>query len=267
MQRLVLSPIPMQKMMDSIQADPLLAQPQAEMDLNPGNLCRSFDFEYLFGRTIQMFKRLGSLLELDKEATDAKSDNELSDVMIIAREQIEYYLSVTNLDKDRFMREKLEENSDGLMPIDVIMNCNRIKQLGVSADELLSCCSTSHFLIVDFEKRGIRPKTPYKRDARRKQRTIRMTGFSDGETANSIYELLEEVTAAPENVLLQYSYTDSGDRTFTGAVNVLYHTEEEADAAVAAELMFGGKRITAEYFSDYEKKLKHEKRHMKESRS
>ena len=213
-----------------------------------------------------MFKRLGSLLELDRQAeSETKNEVELTEVMITAREQIEYYLSAVNLDKDKFMREKTQESPEGFIHVDVFMNCNRIKQLGISSDELLSCCATSHFLVVDYEKQAIRPKTLYKKDSRRRQKTVRMTGFSASETANSIYELLVEVTAEPQNVLLQYSYDEAGGRVFTGAVNVLYFTEDAADAAVETSLMAGGQKITIEYLSDYEQKLKHEKKQAKKS--
>lgn len=204
-----------------------------------------------------MFKRLGSLLALDKEAEGGGETVELSQEMLVAKEQVEYYMSAVNLEKDKFMREQTENGEDNFINVDIFMNCNRIKQLGISSDDLLACCSVSPFLTVDFEKKGIKPRTPYKKDARRRQKMVRITGFHD-ETADSIYQLLSENAAEPQNVLLQYAIDDAGDRIFTGTAHVLFFTEDAADVAVSTKLMHGDRELKIELLEDYEKRIKNE---------
>jgi hypothetical protein len=204
-----------------------------------------------------MMKRLGSLMALDHES-EPQDKVELTEVMQRAKEQIEYYLSAVNLDRDRFMREQMQSNENGFIFVDTFMNCNRIKQLGISKDDVLLCCSKSPFLVVDFEKPGIKPKINYEPDARRRHKIVRISGFSPDVDSNEIYQIVGETTTQPHNVLLQYIYDDSGDRTFTGVAHVLYFSEEGADRAVETPLFMGGKAMGIERLLDYEQRVKRE---------
>jgi lupus La protein len=174
--------------------------------------------------------------------------------MLLGREQIEYYLSAVNLDRDTFMRNKMEEDEKGFIDVGVFLACNRIKQIGISSDDLLVACSHSHFL----EVRGtrIRPKTPYQKDARRRQKMVRISGFSPSETVDSVFDAVANTTLEPHNIMLQYTQNDSGERVFTGTAHVLYHTEASADAAIATPLYCGDKKMTIERLSDYDQRTR-----------
>jgi hypothetical protein len=176
--------------------------------------------------------------------------------MLRAKEQIEYYLSAVNLDRDSFMRSQVQSTSENFISVSIFMNCNRIKQLGISADDLLFACSHSPFLEVDLTTQSIRPKTPYRRDSRRKQKTVRISGFIQTETAASIFEMLSALTKPPQNVLLQYRQTDAGDRVFTGTATIVYFTETDAVNACETPLFCGDKKLTIESMDSYERRLR-----------
>lgn len=201
-------------------------------------------------------------MALDKEAERPEGEPiELSYEMMVAKEQVEYYLSATNLDKDKFMREQTENGEDRFISVDVFMNCNRIKQLGISSDDLLACCGVSRFLTVDLTRQAIKPKVDYKKDVRRKHKMVRITGFGKDETVDSIYDFLCENSAEPHNILMQYMFDDAGDKLFTGAITVLFFTEEAADAVVSAKLQHNGNNLKIEYLEEYEKKIKKQNKH------
>jgi hypothetical protein len=199
-----------------------------------------------------MLRRLGSLLAMDGDP-DPPPDIPLTAVMLRGQEQIEYYLSPANLDQDSFFRSQLNSNPDGFIPISVFLGCNRVKQLGITADDLLFACSHSPFL--EVRESAIRPKTPYRTDARRKHKTVRISGFSQGETAASIYAMLSELTKPPQNVLCQYRQ-DDGMRVFRGCAEVLYFSETDANAACEKEIFCGDQKLAIEPLDAYEQKLR-----------
>eukprot|EP01016_Furgasonia_blochmanni_P004456 TRINITY_DN11732_c0_g2_i7.p1 TRINITY_DN11732_c0_g2~~TRINITY_DN11732_c0_g2_i7.p1 ORF type:complete len:463 (-),score=172.26 TRINITY_DN11732_c0_g2_i7:111-1499(-) len=75
--------------------------------------------------------------------------------------QIEYYLSDDNLKRDEFFHEAITKNPDGYLNLELIMNCNKIKNLGVSRDDIVSAIKTSGKVEVDEKLTGIRRKNNY----------------------------------------------------------------------------------------------------------
>ena len=50
--------------------------------------------------------------------------------------QLEYYFSDTNLSRDTFFYEKINETNDGFIPVELFLNCNNIKKLGATIDQV-----------------------------------------------------------------------------------------------------------------------------------
>lgn len=208
------------------------------------------------------FKRLGSLLQLDAQAgSDSNEQFLMTNQMQRAKDQIEYYMSSTNLEKDKFFQNLTVNNQDRWIDASVFMGCQRVKQTGISLDDLLLACTKSHFLDVDTKRQMIRAKNPFVSDIRRKFRTVRMTGFPIDSTVDSIYDFLLANTAEPESVFLQYSRNDDNDQIFTGSANIVFYTEFAADAALSTPLTYNEKKILVQKITDYEKKKrKYEKK-------
>ena len=200
-----------------------------------------------------MIKRLGSLLALDKESESQTDAFEMSDTMQRAKDQVEYYLSSFNLDHDDFMRKKSTENEDGYIDVSVFIQCNRIKQIGISTDDLLKCCSKSHFLEVDFDNQRIRAKSKYVKDVKRIFRTVRIDGLPKETTVESLYNILIDETAEPESLILQHMKDEEGKILFNGTAIVTFFTEDAAFQALAAPLYFNGEKIKMVLLSDYKK--------------
>jgi len=60
------------------------------------------------------------------------------------KKQIEYYMGDDNLSKDEFFRKKIQEGKDGYMDLSFIMQCNKVKKLGVKIEEIVEAIKESN---------------------------------------------------------------------------------------------------------------------------
>lgn len=57
--------------------------------------------------------------------------------------QVEYYLSDGNLKRDTFFYGKIAEDKDGFVDIALFLNCNKIKALNATSEQIASECRSS----------------------------------------------------------------------------------------------------------------------------
>lgn len=74
------------------------------------------------------------------------------------RTQVEYYLSDANLQKDAFFYSKIQEDKEGYLDLDLIMNCNKIKTQGTSKDAIKAAVKDSQAVELDATGERIRRK-------------------------------------------------------------------------------------------------------------
>ncbi len=74
----------------------------------------------------------------------------------VIKKQIEYYLSDTNLARDRFFREQIETDKEGWVAITHFLNCNKVKALQVSSEKIAEACGDSTEVDVSEDKTKIR---------------------------------------------------------------------------------------------------------------
>ncbi|CAH8444881.1 unnamed protein product [Schistosoma turkestanicum] len=70
------------------------------------------------------------------------------------RNQIEYYFGDRNITRDRYLQEKM--TTDGYVPLEVILNFPRMKQLDASSNLIIHACRNSSVVEIDSEKGLIR---------------------------------------------------------------------------------------------------------------
>lgn len=73
------------------------------------------------------------------------------------KRQVEFYFSDENLTHDKFFNEQIVANDGGYVSFDVILKCQRIKNLKVTKESLLQALTGSEHLDVDGEN-GVRRK-------------------------------------------------------------------------------------------------------------
>ena len=74
------------------------------------------------------------------------------------RKQIEYYLSDANLARDNFFRDQIITDKEGWVSIGHFLNCNKVKTLKVTQDQIAEACKDSKELDVHDAKDKIRRK-------------------------------------------------------------------------------------------------------------
>ena len=74
------------------------------------------------------------------------------------RTQVEYYFTDGNLEKDAFFYNKILDDAEGYIDIDLIMNCNKIKALGINKDTIKEVVKDSTEVEVDASGAKIRRK-------------------------------------------------------------------------------------------------------------
>jgi hypothetical protein len=70
--------------------------------------------------------------------------------------QIEYYLSDENLEKDRFFHENISKDPEGFLEIDVLLNCNNLKKLAATKEDIVEAIRMSTILEMNNEKTRLR---------------------------------------------------------------------------------------------------------------
>jgi len=205
--------------------------------------------------------RLGSLLALDKAAEGEEQPIIMTEVMNKGKEQIEYYLSASNMENDSFMKEKYFEHEKNGIPIDLFMSFKKIKNLGISSDDLLLACGNSQFLLVDSENRWINRKYHIKFDARRKNRIIRASGFPHDSGIEAIFNTFTGISINPIMINMQYTSNYEGDRHFNGIIVAELSTENDVDKVLDSHIRFQDAQIRIETLVDYEKQLKKKTKH------
>jgi len=88
------------------------------------------------------------------EAAHLTKDNAIDFDSILT--QVEYYLSDQNLKKDKYFRDIIENDPNHALPMDVIMKCNKIKNLKVEPEIILEAVGKSDKLEILPNKTGIR---------------------------------------------------------------------------------------------------------------
>ncbi|CAH8480870.1 unnamed protein product [Heterobilharzia americana] len=75
------------------------------------------------------------------------------------RNQIEYYFGDRNFTRDRYLQEKMTD--DGYVPLKVIIEFPRMKQLEASANTIIQACCNSSVVEIDASRGLIRRRVPF----------------------------------------------------------------------------------------------------------
>ena len=80
------------------------------------------------------------------------------DKNFVIKEQIEYYLSDTNLEHDSFFHNKISQDPNGYLDLDLFLKCNKIKNAGWTIEDLKSGIKLSDKIELDKEEKKVRRK-------------------------------------------------------------------------------------------------------------
>lgn len=91
------------------------------------------------------------------------SESRMKDKNKLIKRQVEFYFSNANLSRDKFLRDKIFNNNNYYVPVDMIMNFKKIQNLTTDKDEFLKICKESEFVELNEDETMIRKSGPFKR--------------------------------------------------------------------------------------------------------
>lgn len=101
------------------------------------------------------------------------------------QQQIEYYLSDTNLSRDQFFYTKIQNDPNGYVEISLIEKCNKVKKLGASTEEILEAIKSSEFIEANEEGTKVRRKDNKALPEFRAQKKLKVASKPSGVAVNN----------------------------------------------------------------------------------
>ncbi|CAL1546719.1 unnamed protein product [Lymnaea stagnalis] len=166
---------------------------------------------------------------------DAEQTKKLHEKVV---KQIEYYFGDMNLMRDKFMKEKIQED-DGWITIETMLKFNRLKQLTAEPKvicEALKQLSSLMEVSENGEKIRRNPSKPLPGDTKERRdeiasRSIYAKGFPLDSTLDDLMAFFEKYGSV-ENVYLKRDFTK---KTFKGSVFVVFNQKEDAEKFIKEE--------------------------------
>lgn len=152
------------------------------------------------------------------------------------RKQVDYYFSDSNFPRDKFLRQKSEEDEDGYVDISVLLTFNRLKVLGATVDEISRAASTSKIVVLDDSKKRLRRKDPLPDANLWKTRSLYAKGWTAGSEFPSIDTLISLFSPSGEVLMVKRRFWNDDDgKHFKGSIFIEFATPEMAERAAAEE--------------------------------
>uniref|UniRef100_A0A183THS3 Serine/arginine-rich splicing factor 2 n=1 Tax=Schistocephalus solidus TaxID=70667 RepID=A0A183THS3_SCHSO len=119
------------------------------------------------------------------------------------QKQLEFYFSDANLSRDGFFKSELQNSADRSLSVNLLLNCNRLRLLGATAETVVAAAEHSNILDPVRNGSAIRRKTPINFTEARKECIVLATGLSpwphDSSSLRGIESTLGTTHASPED--------------------------------------------------------------------
>lgn len=113
------------------------------------------------------------------------------------RKQVEYYLSDENLRNDKFFHGKISSAADGAVPLDVFLNCNKIKKMNATLEKLKKSLKDSLVLKLTEDGNGVKRLNSNLPPLRSKQLLLTLDNKKDNSGNENIVVFVPLVLSFP----------------------------------------------------------------------
>jgi len=155
------------------------------------------------------------------------------------KNQVEYYFGDSNFARDKFFREKANENPEGYIAVKFLLECNRLKKLTTDLALVLKSIKDSSVVVVNADSTMIKRKNPLPENDTSLARSIYSKGWPKTKTLDQVTEFYK-----PYGKVLSVFMRKNLNKEFKGSVTVEFSTEEEAKSALAAAPQPSGATLT-----------------------
>lgn len=160
-----------------------------------------------------------------------RSSETLTRTQRLARSQVEFYFSPSNVMRNVFMKNLIDDRDDRYCPISTIMSFNKILELNISEEDFVNALRTSRKLEVNSEGTHVRSKEPFKPDPRIDFKTLLIKGIDPSETQDTIRSKLEEQFGKVIYIQMYKNKDKQGKKVFSGRIDVELPSESKAKDA------------------------------------
>lgn len=187
-------------------------------------------------------------------------------------DQIEYYFGDINLQRDKFMREKIDhaDNPEHWVDISVLLTFNRLKKITENGEEIAEAIVKSRSDLVELSEDRLKLRRHPERallemnEANRKEIMSR-TAYAKGFPLDSqLVDILEYFKSNFQNVqhVNMRKYFDHGSKVhkFKGSVFVTFDTVDRAEAFVVQDGVKYGEKELLRYTQERYIELKRQER-------
>ena len=126
------------------------------------------------------------------EMTQLETEAEMNLTDLKTLRQLEFYFSDSNFRRDNFLRGKASENTEGFVPISVLLTFNRLKSLCNDVVKIADIASVSRQLIVSDDKTHIRRSEPLPERDDSRGRTIFVSNIPLEESLDTLISIFSE---------------------------------------------------------------------------
>lgn len=181
-------------------------------------------------------------------------------------EQLEYYFSGINLEKDKNFRKEIEESEDGSVSVDYFLKCNRMKYLQATEAEILEAGHNSQYLESNNEDKTIRSKEPFVSDPDRAKRIIRVKGLGKKVPQYAQIEFFNSIFPGEVDYLYLLRVEKDGELDYSNVSLVEFTTPETVKQILENGIVYGSNMLDIQPYSFQNNKNKHQKHHHHQTR-
>jgi len=151
-----------------------------------------------------------------------------ADELVAIKKQVEFYFSDSNLPRDKFLRAQIILNSEGFVPISVLLTFKRMQKY--TLENVVEALASSTLVQLNSDKTGVKRRS---QDDLVEDTSIPRTIYVKGWPLQTTLEDVEKFFAPYGTVLsVRFRRYDNKNKVFKGSLFVEFATEEEAQSVL-----------------------------------
>lgn len=203
----------------------------------------------------------------DQQKQDVSTSEEPNQLEKKIIRQVEFYFGDRNLAKDKFLQEKLKENEDGWIGLDVLLTFNRLKSLSTDSSVISQALRKSTKGLIEVNEGGDKVRrTDFKSiptiallspEVRKeiKERTVYLKGFPEDSTLDDIQEFLLEYGETDLIQMRKYLADHEKAKQFKGSVFAEFKSKSSVEQLCSLdEVKYKDNVLIVETKEDYFKR-------------
>lgn len=149
------------------------------------------------------------------------------------RKQLEFYFSESNLRKDKFLRDAIKKDSEGWVPISVLITFNKLKKLSTDVEEIAAAVKDSEEISVSEDGSKLKRVCDIPVEDTSKERTLYAKGYPIDDPDVTI-ESVSAQFAEHGEVLMTRLRKDPRTKGFKGSAFIEFKDAASVASAVKA---------------------------------